>query len=66
MHVATHDPKVSSLQLHKSGLSAEAVDISYRMQADEVRASDEEGKNVSVGWVLVTYDGDEYCTTQNC
>jgi hypothetical protein len=28
--------------------------------------SDEEGQNVSVGWVLVMYDGDEYCTAQYC
>ncbi len=59
MHAATHDPKISSLQLRKSALSAETIDISYRMQADEVPASDEEEINISVGdWVLVTYDCD--------
>ena len=57
MHVAMHDPKISSLQLHKNALSAEIIDISYRMHADEVPASDEEEINISVGdWVLVTYD----------
>ncbi len=29
MHVAMHDPKISSLQLRKNALSAETIDISY-------------------------------------
>ena len=34
MHVASHDPKTSSLQLRKNALSAETVDVSFPMQAD--------------------------------
>ena len=49
MHVATHDPKMSSLQLRKNALNAETVDVSFQMQADKVPVRDEEETNINVG-----------------